>query len=258
MAMKLPSLAILCCLLTGCGFEPTFDTSNWNAYQQSSGAIKAKLNNDQLRRLEASLKYLLFEGVPVNDEPVLTNVVARVGVTNPGGVLSRLGPKIDGRTADAVVQNLSIKLDAEIAQAEAILHSDGAALGSIEIGSPRYYWRRSGFFEQPVIEFSIFNAGKTPISRVYLSAVLTTPNRSIPWVKQGFSRSFKGGLEPRERQLITYEPRSGDWSDKQLRDLYKAELKVAVSNFEYTNGQKMIAVDGDLLDYKRRVRAALN
>jgi hypothetical protein len=256
--MKLPSLAILCCLLTGCVFDPTFDTSNWNAYQQSSSAIKAKLNNDELRRLEASLQYLLFEGVPLRDEPALTNVVARIGVTHPGAVLSRLGPKIDGRTAAAVVQNLSIKLDTEIAQAEAILHSDGAALATIEIDSPRYYWRRSGFLEQPVIEFSIYNAGKAAISRVYLNAVLTTPSRSIPWVKQELFRNFRGGLEPREKQQITVEPRNGEWNDKQLKDLYKAELRMTVANFEYTNGQKVIAVDSDLLDYKRGVRAALN
>jgi hypothetical protein len=256
-AMKLPSLAILCCLLSGCAFEPTFDTSSWNAWQQSSSAIKARLNNDELRRLEASLKYLLFEGAPVGDGPVVTNVIDRIGVANPGAVLSRLGPRIDGKTAAAVVQNLSLRLDKEIAQAEAMLGRDGSALGNIEIGSPRYYWRTSGFLAQPVIEFSIFNAGKTAISRVYLHAVLTTPNRSLPWVRQGLLRNFKGGLEPREKQEIIYEPRGGEWNDKQLKDLYQAELKVTVANFEYTNGQRMIAIDSDLLDYKRRVRAAL-
>jgi uncharacterized protein DUF6694 len=256
--MRLPSLVILCCLLSGCGFDPTFDMSSWDTFQQSSSTIKAKLSNDELRHLEAALRYLLYDGVQVSDEPVLTNVVASVGLANPNGVLYRLAPKIDGRSAAGVVQNLRIRLDTEIAEAEARLRNDGAALGAIEIGSPIYYWRRSGFLEQPVIEFSVFNAGKTPISRVYVSAVLTTPNRSIPWVKQGFLRSFKGGLEPREKQQITYEPRNTEWNDKQLRDLYKAELKVAVVNLEYTNGQRMIVVDSDLLDYKRRVRAALD
>jgi hypothetical protein len=257
--MKLASLAALCCLLlSGCVVDPSFDTSDWNAYQQSLGTVKSKLNNDELRRLDVALKYLLFEGVPVGSELVPDNVMFRVGATNPNSVLRRLAPRIDGRTAAAVVRDLANRLDTEISEAEAVLQSGGAALKSVEIGSPRYYWRRSGFVEQPVIEFSIFNGSKTSISRVYLNGVLTTPNRSIPWVKQSFSRTFRGGLEPRERLQVTLDPNSGGWNDRQLKDVYNADLKIVVTNFEDANGQKAIAVDSDQLDFKRRVRAALN
>ena len=60
--MKRLSLTILFCfLLSGCIFDPVFDTSSWDAFQQSANAIRAKLGNDDLRRLDIALKYLLAE-----------------------------------------------------------------------------------------------------------------------------------------------------------------------------------------------------
>jgi hypothetical protein len=108
-----------------------------------------------------------------------------------------------------------------------------------------------------VIEFAVRNGGKSPIARIYFRSVLTTPNRSIPWAKQEFVQVFKGGLEPREKQQLTIQPRYGNWNDPQLKDLPDAELKVVVMNFEDANGQNVIAVDSDSLDQKRKVRAAL-
>ena len=170
--------------------------------------------------------------------------------------MARLGPKIDGRSAAAVIKNLTIKLDSEISATEARLQNLRDVLGSVEVSSPRYYWKQSGYLAQPVVEFAVRNDGRSPISRIYFRSVLTTPNRSIPWARQEFVQTFKGGLEPHEKQQLTLQPR-GQWSDPQLKDLYNAELKVTVTNFEDANGAKVIAVDSDQLDLERKVRAAL-
>jgi len=39
---------------------------------------------------------------------------------------------------------------------------------------------------------------------------------------------------------LTFQPRSGDWSDQQLKYLPNAELKVVVTNFEDANGQRVL------------------
>ena len=258
--MKRLSLTILCCfLLSGCIFDPVFDTSSWDAFQRSSAAIRAKLSNDDLRRLEIALKYLLLESTPGAEiaAQVPGSAVARANLVNPYTIINRLGPKINGRSAAAIIQNLSMKLDAEISQTEARLPNVEDVLGAIEVTSPRYYWRRSGYAEQPVIEFAVRNGGKSPIASIYFRGVLTTPNRSIPWARREFVQVFKGGLEPREKQQLTIQPRFGNWSDPQLKDLPGAELKVVVMNYEDANGQNVIAVDNDSLEQKRMVRAAL-
>ena len=100
--MKRLSLTILCCfLLSGCIFDPVFDTSSWDAYQRSSAAIKAKLSNNDLRRLDIALKYLLIESMPRNeiDGRLLNNVALRANLANPYLILARLGPRINSRSA---------------------------------------------------------------------------------------------------------------------------------------------------------------
>jgi len=263
--MKRLGLTILCCfLLSGCITDPVFDTSNWTAYQKSLAAIKAKLSNDDLRRLEIALRYLLMESMPgfKIDGQVLeasngSLEAARGNLSNSYLVLARLGPRINGSSAAAIIQNVSIKLDAEIADTEARLPNVEGVLGSVEVDSPRYYWRRSGRLEQPVIELTIRNVGKSAISRVYFSSVLTSPNRTIPWARQEFVQTFTGGLEPREKQQLTIQPTYAAWNDPQLKYLSDAELKVVVTNYIDANEQSANAVDTGSLDMKRKVRAAL-
>jgi hypothetical protein len=258
--MKRLGLTILCCfLLSGCIFDPAFDTSSWDAYQRSLAAIKENLSDDDSRRLEAAMKYLVIETTPtleINGQ-MLSNVAGGGSLANPYIILTQIGPWINGRSAPTVIHELRVRLDAEISQAEAELRNVEG--GSLEVRSPNYYWRRTGRSDQqPVIEFGVFNAGKLPVSRIYFRAVLTTPNRSIPWVKGNFVEAFKGGLEPRERQQLTLQPPYGDWRDPQLKDLPDAELKVTVLNYEDANGAKVMAIDRDSLDLKRKVLASLS
>jgi len=258
MMTKRSILAILCCfLLAACIFEPAFDTSSWEAFQKSSDAVRAKLSNEDLRRLEIALKYLLLEGAQRVDGQMLSNVVAREGFPTLQVTLARLGPKINGKSAAAIIQDLSIKLDAEIAQIESRMRNADGVLAAVEVGSPTYYWRRSGYINKPVIEFTVYNGGKVPISRVFLGSVLTTPNRSIPWVSQGLTLSFKGGLEPREKKQMKFEPTNGEWADKSLSDLTNAELKLTVINYEDASGEKVIAIDSNSLEVRRKVRSLL-
>jgi hypothetical protein len=259
--MKRLSLTILCCfLLSGCIFDPTFDTSSWDAWQRSSDAVKAKLSNDDLRRIEVALKYLVLESTPrlEADAQMISNVAARgMPAVNPTIVLWRLGPRINGRSAAGIIKDLTIRLDADIAGTEARLKDTESVSNAVEIISPSYYWKKSGYLEQPMIEFAVRNEGKSAISRIYFRMVLTSPGRAIPWARQDFVQTFKGGLEPRERQQLSFQPRTAEWSDAQLKVLPNAELKVTVMNFADATGEKVIGVDSVSLDLKRKVRAAL-
>jgi uncharacterized protein DUF6694 len=249
---------LFCFLLSGCIFDPVFDTSNWESFQTSVGEVTAKLSNDDLRRLDIALKYLASEGMPrVEIDSQVPNRAAAAGDrANPFLIFTQLRSRINGKSAATIIKDLSIKLDAEISQAEARLQSVEGVAGSVEVSSPGYYWKRSGRLEQPAIEFAVFNAGKLPISRVYFRIALTTPNRPIPWAKQDYVQVFNGGLEPREKRQLSLQPH-GEWSDPQLRYLSNAELKVTVLNFEDAIGQRMIPVDKGSLELKRKVLAAL-
>lgn len=255
--MKRLSLTILCCfLLSGCIFDPTFDMSSWESYQTSLVAAKTRLGADDLRRLDIALKYLSVENTlrMQPDLQMASNVAAITNNLNPVAMFIQLRPKISGKSAEAIVRDLAIKLDHEIALTEAGLQ--GGEIKSVEVTAAGYYWRTSGRLEQPSVEFAVFNGGKSPISRVYFRLALTTPNRSIPWAKLDYVEAFKGGLEPREKRQLSFQPR-GDWIDPQLKYLQDAVLKVDVLNYEDANGQRALNFDKGSLELKRKVRAAL-
>src|ERR1700761_7129126 len=120
--MKRLSLTILVCFaLSGCIFDPVFDTSNWEAFQQSANAIRAKLQNEDLRRLDIALKYLLAEATPrmIVAGPQLSSYGAGTNIVNPNVVLARLAPQIKGKGAVEVINNLTARLGTDIAAMEA-------------------------------------------------------------------------------------------------------------------------------------------
>jgi hypothetical protein len=257
--MKRFCLIILSCLLlSGCMFDPVFDMSNWQNYQSSLASIKAKLSNDDIRRLDIALKYLAIETtLKAEADTLMASNLQTIGSRlNPLMMFNLLRPRINGKSAASIIADLTLKLDTEIAQGDARLKNVGGLANSVEVTAPYYAWKRVGRIEQPTIEFAVFNGSKAPISRIYFRIALTTPNRSIPWAKQDYIEAFTGGLEPREKRQLTLSP-SGNWSDPQLRYLSNAELKVDVVNFEDANGQKMIGIDPNSLELERKVRAAL-
>jgi len=258
--MKRLSLIILCCfLLSGCMFDPTFNMSNFETFQASLAEMKAKLGNDDVRRLDIALKYLAVENMlrAQANVQMASNVSAAASTLSPYTMFVQLRPKIDGKSGAAIIRDLALKLDTEISRADARLAGgDNTTAKLVEVTSPGYYWKRSGRLEQPAIEFAVFNGGKSAISRINFRLALTTPNRTIPWARQDYIEVFKGGLEPREKRQLSLQP-AGAWSDPQLKYLPDAVLKVEVLNYEDADGQKMIGVDTESLELKRRVRASL-
>jgi hypothetical protein len=256
--MKRLSLTILFCFaLSGCIFDPVFDTSSWDAFQRSANAIRAKLHNDDLRRLDIALKYLLADSTPriAVAGPQFSNYGAGTNIVNPYVALARLAPQINGKTAAEVIRDLTTRLDAEIAATEA--RSFGNVLGTVQVFSPTYYWKQSGYAKQPIIEFSVRNDGDVPVSRVYFNVVLTSPGRPVPWAKQSIVQDFKGGLQPREKRLMTFPVSYGEWRDPQLQYLPNAELKVTVVNFNDANGERIVAFDNERLELERKIIAEL-
>lgn len=256
--MKRLSLTILFCFaLSGCILDPVFDTSSWDAFQRSAGVIRAKLHNDDLRRLDIALKYLVAESSPrlAVAGPQSTGYNTATNFVNPYVVLARLKPQIHGKTAAEVIADLTARLGAEIAATES--RKFGDVLDTVHIFSPTYYWKQSGYAKQPIIEFSVRNDGEVAVSRAYFNVVLTSPGRPVPWARQTIAQDFKGGLQPREKRLMTYPVSYGDWRDPQLEFLPNAELKVNVANFSDANGERVVAFDSERLELERKILAEL-
>jgi hypothetical protein len=255
--MRQPVLAIFCFFaLTACDAGPTFDASSETAYLKSLDQITANLGADDERRLDVAVLTLALGSNTVQssrlqfaNSAALKDLVALNGVANPLLFLDRVRG-ISGRSASGVIHLVAAPLDEEISRNEAASAAAYKQLGDVAIDHPRYTWDRKR--NQPMVAFSVYNGGKSAISRIHLSCVVTVPGRSGKWLTSGLTYKFERGLEPGVAVSVSLFPRVVNVrTAKELENAYDADVSVKVSNIEDPDGRKLIRVDTDILDGMR-------
>ena len=256
--------AALCCLtLAACDSEPQFDTSSVPAYQKSFGAIDARLNEQDRSRLKLALKTLAAGGAAEFTRAGLprvpANIAALEGVANPTLVLDRMRPKIEGKTAAAVIGIVVADIDAEIARAQGHLGDPDAdkTLSKIVIENERYYWDRSRRSDYATVQFSIYNGGAKAISHVYLSGVLTSRGRATPWATGALDYGLTPALQPGTQQQAKIFIGRGEFADSDLERVYDAGLTLKVTNADDTAGRRLLIFNSDIIESMRMQRFAL-
>lgn len=254
------SLAVLFGLaLTACDREPTFDASSAAAYQRTLGEIITKLSADDQRRLNVALLTLALGNTAISNalelaSPAsLDDLVNLTGVANPLLYLDRVRPAINGRSAATVIRNVAADLDNEISRAEAKAAGADKLLAAVVVDHPRYYWDNS--HKAAMIEFSVYNGGKTAISRIHIGGVLTVPGHAGKWVTGGIRYRFERGLQPGVQVPITLPITiTNAQTAAQLEGVHDANVAVNVTNVEDASGKKLVPLDTDILEGMRNKR----
>jgi hypothetical protein len=300
--VRMPSFVVLCCLaLAACDHEPTFDASSLPAYQKSLNEITAQLSAQDQRKLEIALLTLAVGNAADTSalqsaNPGALAVLASLnGVANPLTYFDRIRPRINGRSAAAVIRLVTSELDAQISLTESQLAGVEKLLDPVVIEHPRYSWsdgrvqgqpiagvrvlsQRTGGVRiviqpadskvqrqpntgskvpgQPTIEFSVYNGTKNVISRIYISGVLTTHDRPTPWARGLIIHIFERGLQPGEQVPVVIKA-TGAWADIRLATVYDADVTLKVVNIENTNGERLVPLNLDALEVMRQKRDAL-
>lgn len=100
----------------------------------------------------------------------------------------------------------------EIKQKELRAEKDKEELEKFKVLRSRFYFQEDMFSKSPIIELTVQNDTKHPVSRAYFEGVLATPGRSVPWVKDSFNYKIRGGLEPGEKATWKLAPNMfGEW-----------------------------------------------
>ncbi|NQZ57868.1 MAG: hypothetical protein HRT88_10450 [Lentisphaeraceae bacterium] len=123
----------------------------------------------------------------------------------------------------------------------------------------RCSYEKGRFRTEAVIELKLKNNTGHAISRAYFSGVLSSPGRSIPWVKETFNYSISGGLEPGEKVTWNLTPNMfGGWSKapKNRKDMI---LTVDVTRIDGADGKAIYDAEfskrdeEELADLKQRL-----
>jgi len=262
-ANALVAAALCCFAVAACDSEPGFDTSSVPAYQKSFGVIDARLNEQDRNRLKIALRTLAAGGAAeftlLARPGGQAHIEALEGVANPTIVLDRMRPKIEGKTAAAVIRTVVADLDAAIARTEGQLGSADAdkTLSKIVIENERYHWEQTGLSEHATVQFSIYNGSAKAISHVFLSGVLASRGRAAPWATGALDYGFFPALQPGTQQQVKIFIGRGAFADSELERVYDAFLTLKVTNADDTSGRRLLIVNSDLIESMRMERLAL-
>jgi hypothetical protein len=217
------TIVLLSLLITGCGIE-TVDASTDETFQSSMASVKSSLTDEKEKAFDEAVELLAFSEIG--------NLFA--ASANPEGLKGKIQGKLDGKTADQIIAQAEVVLAErerkERAQAKSEIEeieteisnlqkkrsaSETAeeALTKFKVLRSRFYYQESSYRDTAIIELTVKNETTHPVSRAFFNAVLSSPGRSIPWVKESFNYQIAGGLEPGEEATWKLSPNMyGAWS----------------------------------------------
>ena len=94
----------------------------------------------------------------------------------------------------------------------------------------------------PTIELKVTNKTDKVIGRAYFDALVTSPDRSDPWVRTTINYQSSDGLQPGESATWLLKAFADDWK-KVPKDRDDVALKVVVSRLDDTTGVPLIAAE---------------
>lgn len=96
--------------------------------------------------------------------------------------------------------------------------------------------------EEPIIELTVYNGTNQAISRAYFTGTLSSPNRSVPWLKDDFNYPIPGGLEPGEEVTWSLAPNMfSDWGT--VNAAKDAILLVEVRRLDDAMGEQLYSLN---------------
>jgi len=274
---KLIAMLILVTLVAGCG-DKKVDSSTDETLKSSIEAVKSSLNEEKKKEFEDAIQALAFSEIG--------NIFE--AAANPDGMQRKIKDKLNGKTADEIIaegnriiaerkkkekeqalneiEEINTKI-AEFEQKRSAAENAKEDLKKFNVVRSRFYFQKSSFMEEAVIELTVKNQTQHAVSRAYFQGVLASPGRSVPWVQDSFNYKISGGLEPGEQVTWKLSPNMfGEWS-KAPKDRKDMVLTVSVtridgadekpiydSEFSKWDKEKLEELNERLIELKKTVR----
>jgi hypothetical protein len=244
----------------------TIDATDEGSYKESIDAMKNSLDENQEAELEKALATIAFDAIDMSD------------MLNPNYDGEKVGmdlmKKLDGKSFDEIVEEgerIEIEIEKkkkeqakieieELKTSKVKAESDKQNLGKFEVLKSRFYKRKKGSYYvtyEPVIEMTVKNGTDQPISRAYFTGTLSSPGRSIPWLKDDFNYEISGGLEPGEEKRWSLAPNMfSNWG--KVKAPKDAIFTVDVNRIDGVDSEPIYDANQFTSDNEERLQSLLN
>jgi len=172
---------------------------------------------------------------------------------NAAEIAESANVQMHGLTGDQVIQRAdqilrerrsrereqAIRTLTRLEEKQAKAKSDQQQLARFSIDNARYYMGKSPYgAPEPVIDLEVTNNTDKVVSELSLRGIVTSPDRSQPWVDEQFYYVVPGGIEPGETLAWSLAPnRFGPWGEPQIPS--NAELTVRLEGLRGADEQPL-------------------
>jgi hypothetical protein len=236
--------------VSGCS-KPTIDASTDETMKASSQKVRESLPEAKRTEFDEAIQILAFSKID------LSSLMAS-GASGAGTIEAKVKDSLNGKTADEIIaQAAQIKAERQAREREQALNEiqelekarievdkSREELKKFSILRSRFSLKERDFMgKQPVIELTVKNGTNSPVSRAYFNGVIASPNRSVPWLKDDFNYSIKGGLEPNEEASWSLAPNMfSDWG--KVDAPADAVFTVTVERLDGPDGKTLFSTTG--------------
>lgn len=223
--LRLPAISLTVLVVVGCS-DPKIDTSSMPASVVSVEKVRNSLptykRDDFDRGLIIIAAASTFDGFDIlnpyrmNAAEIAESANAQMHGLTGDQVINRADQILRERRSREREQAIRTLKRLEEKQAKA--ESDQQQLAQFSINNARYYVDESPYgVAEPVIDLEVTNGTDQVISELSLRGMITSPDRSTPWVDESFYYVVSGGIEPGETREWSLAPnRFGPWGDAQI------------------------------------------
>ncbi len=213
---------ILAAALAASGCAPRLDSSSPEQMAATMQKVRDSLPEDKREQFDEAVMAVALKDVTG------ASLVALAG-QSPAQLPAQASAKLNGKTGLELIAEAEAIASERVAreQARALAETRAQALAEIkeletkrvsalaarvelakfEVSRSRFRLVPRGYSSpQPLIEMSVKNGTSSAVSRAYFKGTVASPGRAVPWIKEDFSYSIEGGVEPGEVANWSLEP----------------------------------------------------
>lgn len=230
--LRLSAISLSVLMIAGCS-DPKIDTSSMPASVVSVEKVRESLpsyKRDDFDRGLIIIATATFDGIDILNPHRM----------NAAEIAESANVQMHGLTGDQVIRRAdeilrerrsrereqAIRTLTRLEKKQANAERDKQQLAHFSIDTARFYISASPYgAPEPVIDLEVTNGTDQAVSKLLLKGIVTSADRSVPWVDESFYYVVPGGIEPGESLSWSLAPnRFGPWGNTQIPS--NAELTV--------------------------------
>jgi hypothetical protein len=230
--LRLSAISLSVLMIAGCS-DPKIDTSSMPASVVSVEKVRESLpsyKRDDFDRGLIIIATATFDGIDILNPHRM----------NAAEIAESANVQMHGLTGDQVIRRAdeilrerrsrereqALRTLTRLEEKQANAQRDKQQLDRFTIDTARFYISTSPYgAPEPVIDLEVTNGTDQAVSELLLKGIVTSADRSVPWVDESFYYVVPGGIEPGETLSWSLAPnRFGPWGNAQIPS--NAELTV--------------------------------